>query len=170
MKTHDSFRRFDVSPRVQECARVANRVVVASLAVLAVCASATGCRTAMPAAEPRPAGDAQVRVALAHDLPPLDGRHVKVTVLEVTFGPGGSSHPHSHPCAVIGYIVSGSFRSQVDGGAVETFVAGQSFYEAPNGVHRISANASTTESVTFIATFVCDREVPLSAPVATPPV
>ena len=123
----------------------------------------------MPAAEHSAASDARVRVALAHDLPPLDGSHAKVTVLEVTFAPGASSRPHSHPCAVIGYIVSGSFRSQVDGGVVETFVAGQSFYEAPNGVHRISANASATESVTFIATFVCDREAPLSAPVTTPP-
>ena len=169
MKIRDSSRRFDVSARVQECARVANAGVAATLAALAVRTSVTGCRTAMPAAEPPAAADARVRVALAHDLPPLDGSHVKVSVLEVTFGPRGSSRPHSHPCAVIGYIVSGSFRSQVDGGAVETFVAGQSFYEAPNGVHRISANASATESVTFIATFVCDRNVPLSSPVTTPP-
>ena len=141
----------------------------ASIGALAVCASVAGCRTAMPAAEPPAATDARVRVAIAHDLPPLDGGHVKVTLLEVTYGPGASRGPHSHPCAVIGYVVSGSFRSQVQGGAVETFVAGQSFYEAPNGAHRISANASATESVTLLATFVCDREVPLSTPVATPP-
>ena len=90
-------------------------------------------------------------------------------MLEVTYGPGASSRAHSHPCAVVGYVANGTFRSQVDGGPVETFAAGQSFYEAPNGVHRISANASATESVTLVVNFICDGNAPLSSPVTTPP-
>src|SRR6267154_1576636 len=43
--------------------------------------------------------------------------------------------------------------------------AGESFYEAPNGVHLISANASDKEPVRFLASFTCDRETPLSVAV-----
>jgi quercetin dioxygenase-like cupin family protein len=43
--------------------------------------------------------------------------------------------------------------------------AGESFYEAPNGVHVVSANASQTEAATFIAYFVCDHNTPLSSDV-----
>ena len=35
-------------------------------------------------------------------------------------------------------------------------------YEAPNGVHEVSANASHTMPAKFVAYFVCDREMPLS--------
>ena len=37
-----------------------------------------------------------------HALPHLDGANLKVTVVEVVYGPGQSSRPHSHPCPVIG--------------------------------------------------------------------
>jgi quercetin dioxygenase-like cupin family protein len=94
------------------------------------------------------------RVALAHALPALDGRHLVTTLVEVTYGPGGSSAPHSHPCPVIGYVVSGSLRSNDS-----TYTAGQSFYEAPNAEHRVSANASRTQPVTFLAYFTCDHDV-----------
>ena len=39
----------------------------------------------------------QVRVAFSQGLPPLDGSHLKATLVEVTYGPGASSAPHSHP-------------------------------------------------------------------------
>jgi quercetin dioxygenase-like cupin family protein len=74
-------------------------------------------------------------------LPPLNGEHVKVSVVEVTYAPGESSRPHTHPCPVIGYVVEGRVRIQVKGGSEKTFAAGETFYEAANGVHLISANA-----------------------------
>ena len=40
--------------------------------------------------------------------------------------------------------------------------AGQSFYEIPNGVHLVSANASSTEPAKLLAFFICDRDAPLS--------
>jgi quercetin dioxygenase-like cupin family protein len=101
----------------------------------------------------------------------LDGEHLKATVVEVHYGPGEFSPPHSHPCAVIGYVVEGALRTQVKGEPEATYRAGESFYEAPNGVHVVSANASQTEAATFVAYFVCDHDTPLSSDVpeiATP--
>jgi quercetin dioxygenase-like cupin family protein len=95
----------------------------------------------------------QARVAFVHDLPHLDGSNLKVTVVEVTYGPGESSPPHSHPCPIIGYVVEGTLRMKVKGEAEAIYKAGQSFYEAPNGVHLISANASTKKPQHFWHTF-----------------
>src|SRR5215831_14661141 len=55
------------------------------------------------------------RVAFSEPLPTLDGSHLKVTIVEVTYGPGEASPPHSHPCPVIGYVVDGALRTQVKG-------------------------------------------------------
>ncbi len=92
----------------------------------------------------------------------MDGGHLKAVLLEVRYGPGESSLPHSHPCAVIGYVVEGAVRSQVKGEPEMTYKAGDSFYEAPNGVHLVSANASTTEAARFLAYMICDHDAALS--------
>ena len=102
------------------------------------------------------------RVVFSHAIPPLDGAHLAVTVVEVHYGPGGASAPHSHPCAVIGYVLEGALRSQVQGEAESTYTAGESFFEAPNSVHVVSANASIERPVRFLASFTCDRVTPLS--------
>jgi quercetin dioxygenase-like cupin family protein len=101
----------------------------------------------------------------------LNGEHLKATVVEVHYGHGESSPPHRHACAVIGYVVEGALRTQVKGEPEAIYKAGESFYEAPNSVHLVSANASQTEAATFIAYFVCDHDTPLSSDVpeiATP--
>ena len=109
-------------------------------------------------------------IAFSHTLPQLDGTQLKATIVEVTYGPGESSRPHSHPCPVIGYVIEGALRTQVKGEAEAIYKAGQSFYEAPNGVHMISANASDKAPVKFLAYFVCDHDTPLSvAPPETAP-
>ena len=109
----------------------------------------------------------RARVAFTHALPDLDGRHLKATVVEVTYGPGESSNPHSHPCAVIGYVLEGTLRTQVQGEREAVYRVGESFYEAANGVHQVSANASETERARFIAYFVCDHDGPLSVDAQT---
>ena len=67
--------------------------------------------------------------------------------------------------------LSKELRTQVKGEPEAMYKAGESFYEAPNGVHVVSANASETEPATFIAYFVCDHNTTLSSDVpkiATP--
>jgi quercetin dioxygenase-like cupin family protein len=96
----------------------------------------------------------------------LDGNHLEAKIVEVTYGPGESSAAHSHPCPVIGYVIEGAIRTQVKGESEAIFKTGESFYEAPNGVHQVSANASRKEQARFLAYFVCDHNTPLS--IATP--
>lgn len=105
----------------------------------------------------------RVRTVFTSPLPKMDGTGLKATVVEVNYGPGESSTPHTHPCPVIVYVLEGSLRTQVAGHPEEIYKAGQSFYEAPNGVHLVSANASKTDRARFLAYFVCDHEAPLSS-------
>jgi quercetin dioxygenase-like cupin family protein len=66
------------------------------------------------------------RIAFSHTLPRLDGGHLKATVVEVTYAPGESSPPHSHPCAVIGYVIKGALRTRVKGQAEAIYRTGAS--------------------------------------------
>ncbi len=111
---------------------------------------------------------AQDRVVLARALPPMDGRGLEVTVVEVGYAPGGASAPHRHPCPVIGYVLEGVLRSGVEGEPEATYRAGET-YEAPGGVHLVSANASREEPVRFLAYFTCDHETPLVVPASGSP-
>jgi quercetin dioxygenase-like cupin family protein len=106
--------------------------------------------------------DARTRIVFSHALPPLDPAHLQVTTVEVTYPPGGSSTPHSHPCPVIGYVLRGAVRMQVKGEAEHIYRVGDSFYEEANGIHLVSKNASTTEPAIFLAYFICDHAGPLS--------
>src|SRR5271166_2110077 len=110
----------------------------------------------------------RARVVLSKELPTLDGKHLKAILVEVDYGPGESSPPHSHPCAVIGYVVEGALRTQVKGQPERIYKAGERFYEAPNGVHLVSANASSTVPAKLVACLICDRDTPLSTDVDVP--
>ena len=112
-----------------------------------------------------PAKD-RASILLSEALPKSDGEHLKATLIEVRYGPGESSPPHSHPCPVLAYVVEGSIRTQVKGEAEHIYKAGDSFYEGPNGVHAVSANASATEPAKFVALLICDHETPLSVNVS----
>jgi quercetin dioxygenase-like cupin family protein len=127
--------------------------------VLAATCPVNGQELAKPANE-KPKDRA--RVLLARELPRLDTAHLKVTLVEVNYGPGEASAPHSHPCAVVGYVVSGTLRSRVNGEPETIYKAGESFYEAPNGTHFVSTNASTIEPAKLLAYLICDRNAPLS--------
>ncbi|MFN8652212.1 MAG: cupin domain-containing protein [Gemmatimonadales bacterium] len=115
-----------------------------------------GCRGAAGAA----ARPAEVQAVLTHALPSLHAAEPRVQVLEVRYPPGGASEPHRHPCAVVGYVTAGELRSAVGDGPERVYHTGQSFYEAPNELHRVSANASRDVPARFIATFICDSAPP----------
>ena len=67
-----------------------------------------------------------------------------------------------------GALPSGTFRTQVKGEPEMIYKAGASFYDTPNGIHLISANASTTEPATLVAYLICDHDAPLSLDVVEP--
>ncbi|MBA3673063.1 MAG: cupin domain-containing protein [Gemmatimonadaceae bacterium] len=132
---------------------------------LVLTAVAGGCVAPAPAPPAPAATSSPTRVAISQPLPPLDGAHVRVTILEVRYAPGELSPPHSHSCPVIGYVTSGAIRTRTRGGAQAVYREREAFYEPPNGVHEISENASATEPATLLATFVCDHEGPLGKPI-----
>ncbi len=109
-------------------------------------------------------GQRSARDVFSRPLPALDGKTITVKGVEVAYGPGAVSPPHSHPCPVIGYVLSGTVRTQVKGEPEAVYKAGESFYEPPNGVHLISGDASETEPAKLLAIFICDHEAPLSSP------
>jgi quercetin dioxygenase-like cupin family protein len=109
-------------------------------------------------------GAARHPAPFSHSLPQLDGSHLRAIVVEVNYAPGEADKPHTHPCTVIGHVVRGAIRFQVRGGLETIYQAGESFYEAPNGVHQVSANASAKEPAKLIAFFICDHETLLTMP------
>jgi quercetin dioxygenase-like cupin family protein len=136
----------------------------ASLALMILCGAVAGSHlvVARAAAQTAQKKNERARLAFSHELPRLNGDKLSVSVVEVNYAPGESSIPHSHPCPVIGYVLEGTLRTQVKGEPETIYKAGDSFYEAPNGVHLVSANPSDTTSTKLLAYFVCDHDAPLS--------
>jgi quercetin dioxygenase-like cupin family protein len=141
---------------MQSWTRCCSAAVIASIAAGAFTASIAG-------GLQKPA---RSRVAFTHALPKLDGAQLEATVVEVTYEPGGSNTAHRHPCPVVGYVLEGAVRMQVTGQPERVYKPGDTFFESPNDVHQVSANASDTEPARFLAYFVCDHRTPLSVPVA----
>ena len=104
-----------------------------------------------------PAGSAQdtIEPIGSYALPNVPGK--RVTIVRVFYGPGGWTPAHRHEGSVTAYITKGEIRSQLAGGPVETFKAGQSFFEPPGTPHLVSANNSNTETAELIAVFVADE-------------
>jgi quercetin dioxygenase-like cupin family protein len=105
-------------------------------------------------AEQSPGGT--VAPAFNDIIPNIPGKSLVAVV--VHYPPGGKTPPHHHAASafVTGYVLSGAIRSQVDGGKVQVFKAGESWSEKPGAHHDISENASTTEPAQLLAIFVVD--------------
>jgi quercetin dioxygenase-like cupin family protein len=139
------------------------------MAVIILLITVTGAAAAQQSQSPSqspsnasvPAGVIEV---LSQKLPKMDGANLTVKLIEVTYAAGAASRAHSHPCVVVGYVVDGAIVSQVKGEAEGTYPAGKAFYEAPNGVHAVSKNASATTPSKLLAIFICDKEGPLTVP------
>jgi quercetin dioxygenase-like cupin family protein len=109
-----------------------------------------------PAAAHDPSGRAKVTLVFDHVLPNVPGKSMRGVLVE--YGPGGSSPAHRHPDSAFIYatVLQGAIRSQVNGGPVMVYHAGESFAELPGDHHGVSANASTTEPARLLAVFVVD--------------
>jgi quercetin dioxygenase-like cupin family protein len=132
--------------------------------IFCAAAFAAVCISSAPAQD---ASDAKSAVTLVydHELPNVPGKSIKGVLVE--YEPGGSSPAHTHPDSAFIYatVLEGAIRSQVNGGPVITYRAGQSFSENPGDRHGVSANASTTERARLLAVFVVDTsETTLTTP------
>jgi quercetin dioxygenase-like cupin family protein len=102
----------------------------------------------------------KVEIVSSHALPDLPGK--RVTVVRVTYGPGGFTPPHRHAGTVTAFVTKGQIRSQLKVGPVEIFDVGQSFFEPPGAIHSESANASAADWAELIAIFVADEGAQLT--------
>src|SRR5438067_2163202 len=102
------------------------------------------CHTSVPAKPPTGS-----RLALSATVPLANFGSLKAKVVEVT---------------------AGMLRTQVRGEPEAVYEAGGSFYEAPGGIHIISANASGQRPARFVAVFLCDHDTTLSVSLQASPV
>ncbi len=102
----------------------------------------------------------KVEIVSSHAIPDMPGK--RVTVVRVTYGPGGFTPPHRHGGTVTAYITKGQIRSQLNDGPVEIFNVGQTFFEPMGTIHTVSANASNTDWAELIAVFVADEGAQLT--------
>jgi quercetin dioxygenase-like cupin family protein len=86
-------------------------------------------------------------------------------MLTVVYPPGASDPIHRHNAHAFGYVLEGTVVMQLKGGKGVTLTPGQTFYEAPDDVHVIGRNPSTTKPATFVAVFVKNKEAPVLVPV-----
>jgi quercetin dioxygenase-like cupin family protein len=89
----------------------------------------------------------------------LGNRNVTIAdVREIRLEPGQQSGRHLHPCAVLGYIVSGAAVYQIESEGVQTLPAGSAFYEPAGAIITNFGNASDSEPMTFVAFYLLDGE------------
>lgn len=105
---------------------------------------------------PRPVA----RVVSSEPLAHLPGK--RVTVAIVDFPPSSISPPHRHGGSVTVFILSGTIRSQLEQGPIETFRAGGTFFEPLGIIHTLAENVSDTESAQLLAIFVHDEGATLT--------
>ena len=105
------------------------------------------------AAQPAPAGGASTRRdVIKQRLPGEPARDI--TLVEVTYPPGAGSPPHMHANGVMAFVVSGMIASKVGEGPEQTFHAGDAWWEPVGAIHRVSRNASSTETATLLAIYI----------------
>lgn len=75
-------------------------------------------------------------------------------MVTVEYQPGASTPLHRHDAHTFVYVLEGSIIMQVEGGEKQILGVGQTFYESPDDVHTVSANASSTETAKFLVFFI----------------
>jgi quercetin dioxygenase-like cupin family protein len=104
------------------------------------------------------ASNEKVTLVYDHELPNVPGKSLKGVLVE--YAPGGTSSAHTHPRSAFIYatVLEGAIRSQVNGGPIKVYHAGESFSENPGDVHGVSENDSATKPARLLAVFVVDTD------------
>ena len=132
---------------------IASHAAAAALASLA---------TALALAQAQPAGLSQTEL-FKTTMNDLQGRVLSVRVLERDPGTGAAAHRHpgSH---TVGYVLEGSYEVKIGDGPVKKLGPGEVFYEAPNDLHAVSRNGSSTAKVKYLVVQVSDPAKPATVP------
>ncbi len=108
------------------------------------------------------AQQATVTQLMSKDLTELPGK--EVLMITVEYHPGGTDPIHRHNAHAYIYVLEGSIVMQVQGGKEVTLTPGQTFYEAPNDVHLVGRNASSSKPAKFVVFFIKDKGAPVLVP------
>jgi quercetin dioxygenase-like cupin family protein len=97
-----------------------------------------------------------IRPISCERLPNVPGKSISTVIVD--YPPGAYTPRHRHPGFVMAFVLAGTLRSQLAGGPVGTYGAGQSWSEPPGTVHLFAENASATEPAELLATFIADDD------------
>lgn len=130
------------------CRSSSNLKIAITVAAVVLCAS-------LIRAESSEALAARANALLARDVVGMPGMQVIMSTVE--YPPGGRSAPHRHDAQVFVYVLEGHVIMQVKGGPRMTLGPGETFYESPDDIHSVSANASNTEPAKFLVFMLKDK-------------
>ncbi|AOB31734.1 cupin [Bordetella sp. H567] len=136
--------------------KTSTRRIVSIRSILAAGCAAAALAIASPAIAH---GDAEtVTPNFSHVIPNIPGKSLIAVVVD--YGPGGTSptHEHAKSAFIYAYVLSGEIESQVNDGPKRVYHAGESFFEEPGALHRVSRNASKTKPAKLLAVFVVDTD------------
>lgn len=109
------------------------------------------------------AQDPIVTPLMTKDLPDIAGK--EVLMITVDYPPGGADPIHRHNAHAFVYVLEGSIVMQVKDGKEVTLTPGETFYEAPNDIHLVGRNASTTKPAKFLVFILKNEGAPALVPV-----
>jgi quercetin dioxygenase-like cupin family protein len=143
--------------------RIASHAATAALASLVtVLALAPDALLPSARAQGQPAGLRQTEL-FKTTMDDVLGRVLSVRVLERDAGTGAGAHRHpgSH---TVGYVLEGGYEVKIGDGPLRKLGPGDVFYEAPNALHAVSRNASSTAPVRYLVVQVSDPAKPATVP------
>jgi quercetin dioxygenase-like cupin family protein len=76
----------------------------------------------------------------------------------IELAPGQAAGLHRHPCDVVGYIVSGTIRLQIEGQPEQRLRTGDAFHEPKDTLIPHFDNASRDELAVFIAAYLLPED------------
>lgn len=109
-----------------------------------------------------PAASGTPTMLLTKALPDVAGK--EVTMLTVSYAPGGASPPHRHNADVFVYVLEGAVVMQVAGGKELTLKVGDTFHEVPTDIHSVSRNASMTAPAKILVFAIKAQGAPITMP------
>lgn len=78
----------------------------------------------------------------------------KIEINKIMLTAGQAAAKHIHPCPVVGYVLSGKVRFQIEGQTAKILQAGDAFFEPKNAVILHFDNDDTDQPLTFIVFYL----------------
>jgi quercetin dioxygenase-like cupin family protein len=103
--------------------------------------------------KPQPIERRALLTAVLDDNPAVD----RVEVAQIELAPGQATGLHLHPCPVVGYVVGGAIRFQVEGKAEAILEPGDAFFEPADARVLHFDNASNRQPATFVAAYLLSK-------------